>query len=78
MTRIRKCNRRCHEAKGKRCGCWCKSAFHGTAGAENRQSIQEGNTDLLKQHGFQKDKTAYINQTAMVLDQEGGEGHAGN
>lgn len=65
MKRVRKCNRRCHEARGKRCGCWCGGALHGTAGAANRQAIQEGNTELLEQLGFEHGKTAYINQTTL-------------
>lgn len=68
MGRIRRCNGRCHNARGKRCLCWCGGAFHGAAGADNRQAIQEEGTDFLEKHGFEKGKTAYIQQNSMNFD----------
>ena len=76
---VRRCDDRCHHAAGKNCQCWCGGTFHGAAGTENRYAIQGGkNMKLLKEHGFKKGKTAYINQTNMIFDQEGGAGDAGN
>jgi len=66
-VKVRKCDRRCHEARGKRCACWCGGSFHGTGGAANRAALTEGVTDLLKEHGFEEGKTAYIAQTVMPL-----------
>lgn len=37
MNVIRKCDSRCHNAKGKVCKCWCGGAFHGIG--EERASM---------------------------------------
>jgi len=29
MKRTRRCDARCHNAKGKRCTCWCGGLYHG-------------------------------------------------
>ena len=29
MGKIKKCDSRCHNAKGKRCKCWCEGRYHG-------------------------------------------------
>ena len=68
MGRVRKCDKRCHNAKGSRCSCFCGGAFHGSAGAANRASLQEGVTELLEQHGFKQGETAYIAQTELPLE----------
>ncbi len=39
--RIRTCRKRCHQSKGTRCACVCQGAFHGSAGAANRQVLLE-------------------------------------
>lgn len=36
MGGVKMCDKRCHQAKGKRCACWCKGAFHGMAGLQAR------------------------------------------
>jgi hypothetical protein len=65
MKRVRKCDRRCHAAKGNRCACWCGGAFHGDAGAANRQALHDNGEGTLEQHGFEKGKTAYIEQKTL-------------
>ncbi len=68
MGKVRRCDKRCHAAKGTRCRCWCGGAFHGSAGAANRQTLQDGVTDLLEQHGFKQGETAYIEQTRLPVE----------
>jgi len=77
MGKIRRCNRRCHEAKGSRCRCWCSGAFHGVngAGAANREALAQAvlPEELLKQHGFKEGETKYIHQQELPLEmKEGG------
>jgi hypothetical protein len=67
MGKVRRCDKRCHTAKKPRCKCWCGGAFHGTNGAANRQSLADGVKGLLEQHGFEKGKTAYIEQKALDI-----------
>ena len=43
MGKIRRCDSRCHNAKGAKCKCWCGGTFHGTAGNENRETFSMGN-----------------------------------
>lgn len=70
MGRIRKCNSRCHNAKGTRCRCCCGGAFHGKdgTGAANRQALAQGMTELLEQNGFKEGETAYIEQKELLLE----------
>ena len=72
MGRIRKCNDRCHCAKGTRCKCVCQGFFHGKdgAGAANRAALAEAvlPEELLKQHGFKEGETAYIEQKELPLE----------
>lgn len=35
-SRHRRCDKRCHAAKRRRCGCWCGGLFHGAAGESAR------------------------------------------
>jgi hypothetical protein len=35
----RVCGKRCHNAKCQACKCWCGGMFHGTAGANARESF---------------------------------------
>ena len=69
MGKVRRCNARCHNAKGTRCRCWCGGFFHGKdgAGAANREALARGTTELLEQHGFKQDETAYIEQKELPL-----------
>ncbi|MDD5700406.1 MAG: hypothetical protein PHU23_00020 [Dehalococcoidales bacterium] len=66
--KIRLCDKRCHQARKPKCNCWCGGAFHGAAGAANRQALQQGSTKLLKKYGFKKGKTAYIAQTTLPFE----------
>jgi len=66
MGKVRKCNVRCHTARGKRCKCWCGGAFHGANGADNRQMLGDGVNDVLEQNGFKKGETAYIEQRRLA------------
>ena len=36
-TRV--CGKRCHHAKCAKCKCWCGGLFHGTGGANARESF---------------------------------------
>ncbi len=70
MGKVRHCSSRCHNARGKRCACWCQGAFHGVdgAGASNREALAQGMTGLLEQHGFKEGETAYIEQRRLPLE----------
>lgn len=68
MGKVRRCDRRCHEAKGTRCRCWCGGFFHGAGGTDNRDALQQGLTHLLDEHGFKKGETAYIEQNKLPLE----------
>ena len=67
MGKVRRCDKRCHTAKGIRCKCWCGGFFHGSAGAANRTALAQGATELLEEHGFKKDETAYIGQEELPM-----------
>ncbi len=67
MGRVRRCDRRCHTAKGTRCQCWCGGFFHGSAGAANRAARAQGMTHLLEQNGFKKGETVYIEQRELPM-----------
>jgi len=67
MGKVRRCDKRCHTAKGTRCQCWCGGFFHGSAGAANRATLAQGATELLEKHGFRKDETAYIGQEELSM-----------
>ena len=74
MGRIRKCNDRCHNAKGNRCKCVCGGFYHGSNGTVNRQALH-GMTEkkvnkTLAQAGFKKGETAYIEQKELPLELE--------
>ena len=70
-SRIRKCNSRCHQAKGTRCKCVCGGFYHGKNGGANRQALTEQTEgevqETLAQHGFKKGETAYIEQKELPL-----------
>ncbi len=68
MGKVRRCDKRCHNAKRPRCQCWCGGFFHGSVGAANRQALQEGMTHLLEEHGFMDGETAYIEQNKLPLE----------
>ena len=65
MSKVRRCDKRCHNAKRPRCRCWCGGAFHGSAGTVNRQALQNGMAHLLEDHGFKQGETAYIEQNKL-------------
>jgi hypothetical protein len=67
MGKVRRCDKRCHTAKGTRCKCWCGGFFHGSSGAANRAALAQGTTRLLEEHGFKKDETAYIGQERLPM-----------
>ncbi len=67
MAKIRRCDDRCHSAKGTKCRCWCGGAFHGKAGTANRAAAREKATGTLEAHGFKKGETAYIEQTHLPI-----------
>jgi len=65
MTRLRRCDKRCHEAKGTRCKCWCGGFYHGEKGKANREAFKES-VKFLDEHGNKKGE-AYFDQTEMQL-----------
>ena len=75
--RIRKCTDRCHSAKGTRCKCICQGFYHGSAGsagAANRQALQEQTEEevkeILEQHGFKKGEAVYLEQLQLPMPVE--------
>lgn len=68
MGKVRRCDRRCHRARGTRCRCWCGGFFHGSAGAANRQALAQGVTEVLEQAGFKEGETAYIEQKELPVE----------
>jgi len=60
MGKVKRCDSRCHNAKGSRCRCWCGGFFHGGAGVANRAVLSGDTTAFLEEHGFKKGETAYI------------------
>ena len=76
-SRIRKCNSRCHHAKGTRCKCVCQGFYHRADGAANRQALtqhtEEEVIETLEQHGFKDGETAYIEQKELALEVTSGQ-----
>ena len=70
LSKVRRCDDRCHRAKKPRCRCWCGGAFHGSngTGAANREALAQGMPELLEQHGFKEGETAYIEQKELALE----------
>ena len=70
MSKIRKCDSRCHNARGRRCRCWCGGSLHEAAGAVNREALKEAVDQqlMLEQHGFKEGKTAYIEQPELPIE----------
>ena len=75
MGKVRRCDRRCHNAKKPRCRCWCGGFFHGSTGAANREALsfvmnnpRAFALELLEQHGFKEGETAYIEQKELPLE----------
>ncbi len=66
MSRLRRCDKRCHSAKGTRCNCWCGGYFHGSrqVAVTHRQELFDGVTKL-EEHGFEKGKTKFIAQQGL-------------
>ena len=68
MSKVRRCDKRCHNAKRPRCRCWCGGFFHGSGGAANRAALAQGMTGLLGQCGFREGETAYIEQKELPVE----------
>jgi len=41
MSKVKTCDARCHNAKGKICLCWCGGKFHGKANQPARDEFIE-------------------------------------
>lgn len=67
MGRQRRCDWRCHTAKGSRCECWCGGHFHGSAGAINRDALHKG-VENIQDHGFKTGETAYMEPTNFLSE----------
>ena len=73
MGRIKRCDSRCHQVRGTRCGCWCGGHFHGTAGSINREALRNAVTEaekvhLLEENGFQTGQAVYLEQPRLPLE----------
>ncbi len=68
MEKVRRCDSRCHRAKGTRCECFCGGALHGTAGAANRQAITMGLASIEALPNFKEGKTKFIYQQELPLE----------
>ncbi len=68
MGKVRRCNARCHRARGTRCRCWCGGFFHGSGGAANREALAQNVSEVLDQAGFKEGETAYIEQKKLPLE----------
>jgi hypothetical protein len=73
MSKVRRCDKRCHTARGTRCRCWCGGFFHGSSGAANRAALIQAATDgdrdlLLQNHGFKEGKTTYVEQQTLPVE----------
>lgn len=69
MGRVRRCDSRCHHAKGTRCACWCGGFFHGSAGAANRVALAQEGVETLERNGFTKGETVYIEQKELPREE---------
>lgn len=72
MSRVRRCDSRCHRAQGNRCKCWCGGFYHGSAGVVNREALVQAATEadrleILGRQGFKEGETAYIEQKELSL-----------
>jgi len=67
MTKIRRCDDRCHNATGTRCKCWCGGFYHGATGIGrlNRAELDRA-TQFLAEHGG-KPGEAYLEQRRLPL-----------
>jgi len=68
MGKVRRCDRRCHNAGRPRCRCWCGGFFHGSTGAANREALAQGVSQVLDQAGFKEGETAYIEQKELPVE----------
>lgn len=69
MARLRRCDSRCHNAKGSKCHCWCLGIFHGYSGLENRKLLTNGMLKLSDLSGYKQGKVVYVDQLNMeVMD----------
>lgn len=60
MVKIRRCDKRCHEAKGSRCRCWCKGYFHGAKSAQQRREMEATPARKVYQLGGELSNTLYV------------------
>ncbi len=67
MGRRRTCGKRCHEARGTRCACFCSGFFHGSGGAINRAALAGGVTRVEDRPGYRNGECRYIEQRKMAL-----------
>ena len=73
MGKVRRCDDRCHNAKGPRCRCWCRGHFHSAAGLVNREALYKAVTEadkalLLETNGFKPGETVYIEQAKLPVE----------
>ena len=67
MGKVRRCDKRCHEAKGTRCRCWCGGFFHGSGGANNRAALVSGLTRVEERPDYHNGGCRYVEQQKMAL-----------
>jgi len=68
MGKVRRCDKRCHNARRPRCRCWCGGFFHGSAGTANREALAQGVSQVLDRAGFKEGETAYIEQKELPVE----------
>lgn len=74
MGKVRRCDKRCHNAKRPRCRCVCGGFYHGKdgTGAVNRatlaQTTETEQKQLLEQHGFKEGETKFVWQQELPLE----------
>jgi len=67
MVRVRRCDKRCHEAKGARCKCWCGGYYHGESGEgpANRETLEQA-AKFIEEHGGKSGET-YVDQLRLKI-----------
>ena len=60
MSKVRLCDKRCHEAKGTRCRCWCHGMFHGKKGVQSPEWLQGVIKETMSEAGVTPETATYV------------------
>ena len=63
MSKVRRCDKRCHSARGTRCKCWCEGFYHGKDGDVNRETLKDA-ARYIEEHGA-KPGEVYLDQLRL-------------